>query len=105
MRFLASKKVFAGMHPPVTNSRIDEIAKQYKLTKRQVARCVELTLLKVLDKRDKTRYKAFRLQVKQRLYKHNADALATLDKKERIEKLHETFLSVEEDYHRILTLL
>lgn len=75
------------------------------LKQRQVARCVELALLKTLDKRNKAQYKAFRLQVKQRLYKHNAEALATLDKEERIEKLHETFMSVEEDYHRILALL
>jgi histone acetyltransferase 1 len=70
-----------------------------------VARCFELALLKNLDKRNKAQYKAFRLQVKQRLYKHNAEALTTLDKPERIEKLHETFLSVEEDYHRLLALL
>ncbi|KAG0337426.1 histone acetyltransferase 1 [Podila horticola] len=105
MRLLISKKVFENIQAPVKNSRIEEIAKAHKLTKRQVARCVELALLKTLDKRNKAQYKAFRLQVKQRLYKHNAEALATLDKEERIEKLHETFMSVEEDYHRILALL
>ncbi|KAF9421312.1 histone acetyltransferase 1 [Podila epigama] len=105
MALLGSKKVFENMQASVKNSTIEAIAKTYKLTKRQVARCIELHLLRALDKRNKAQYRAFRLQVKQRLYKHNAEALSTLDKSERIEKLHETFLSVEEDYHRILALL
>ena len=70
-----------------------------------MARCFELALLRNLDKRNKAQYKAFRLQVKERLYRHNAEALATIEKEERKEKLHETFLGVEEDYHRILALL
>ncbi|KAF9432865.1 histone acetyltransferase 1 [Entomortierella beljakovae] len=105
MKHLTDNKIFKDLQAPISSSRIDEVAKAYKLTKRQVARCFELALLRNLDKRNKPQYKAFRLQVKGRLYKHNAEALATLDKEERVEKLHETFLSVEEDYHRILTLL
>ncbi|KAI1316151.1 histone acetyltransferase 1 [Mortierella claussenii] len=105
MKHLTAKGVFKDLQAPIRRNRIDEIAKTYKLTKKQVARCFELALLRNLDKRNKAQYKAFRLQVKGRLYKHNAEALATLDKRERIEKLHETFLSVEEDYHRILALL
>ncbi|KAF9194830.1 histone acetyltransferase 1 [Haplosporangium sp. Z 767] len=102
MRHLTDMGVFKGVQAPIKNDRIEQVAKTYKLTKRQVARCFELALLKNLDKRNKAQYKAFRLQVKERLFKHNAEALNTLDKSERIEKLHETFLSVEEDYHRLL---
>ncbi|KAG0324593.1 histone acetyltransferase 1 [Dissophora globulifera] len=105
MKHLTAKGVFKNLQAPIKSDRIEEVARTYKLTKRQVARCFELALLGSLDKRNKAQYKAFRLQVKGRLYKHNAEALATLDKEERIEKLHETFLSVEEDYHRILALL
>ncbi|KAF9363891.1 histone acetyltransferase 1 [Mortierella sp. NVP85] len=105
MRHLTEKGVFKDLQTPISNETITRVAREHKLTKRQVARCFELALLKNLDKRNKAQYKAFRLQVKQRLYKHNAEALTTLDKPERIEKLHETFLSVEEDYHRLLALL
>ncbi|KAF9913916.1 histone acetyltransferase 1, partial [Lobosporangium transversale] len=105
MKHLTAKGVFKDIQAPIKADRIAEVAKTYKLTKKQVARCYEMALLRNLDKRNKGQYKAFRLQVKGRLYKHNAEALATLDKGERIEKLHETFLAVEEDYHRILALL
>ncbi|KAG0380175.1 histone acetyltransferase 1 [Mortierella sp. AD032] len=105
MKHLDSNGVFKDLQAPVKKDRIEQVAATYKLTKRQVARCFELALLRNLDKRNKAQYKAFRLQVKERLYKHNAEALATLDKEDRIEKLHETFLSVEEDYHRLLALL
>ncbi|KAF8931192.1 acyl-CoA N-acyltransferase [Dissophora ornata] len=105
MKHLTAKGVFKDLQAPIKAARIEEVAKAYKLTKRQAARCFELALLRNLDKRNKAQYKTFRLQVKGRLYKHNAEALATLDREERVEKLHETFLSVEEDYHRILALL
>ncbi|KAF8976442.1 histone acetyltransferase 1 [Entomortierella lignicola] len=105
MKHLTAKGVFKDLQTPIRADRIEQVAKAFKLTKRQVARCFELALLRNLDKRNKSQYKAFRLQVKERLYKHNAEALATLDKSERIEKLHETFQSVEEDYLRILALL
>ncbi|KAF9967063.1 histone acetyltransferase 1 [Mortierella alpina] len=105
MKHLTAKGVFKDLQAPIKKARIEQVAQTYKLTKRQVARCFELALLRNLDKRNKAQYKAFRLQVKERLFRHNAEALNTLDKEERIEKLHETFLSVEEDYHRILALL
>ncbi|KAF9975599.1 histone acetyltransferase 1 [Actinomortierella ambigua] len=105
MRYLTSQNVFKNLKVPIKKDMIDSVAKKYKLTTRQVARCFELALLRNLDKRDKAAYKEFRLQVKQRLYKHNAEALSTMDRRERIDKLHDTFLRVEEDYLRILSLL
>ncbi|KAG9061586.1 histone acetyltransferase 1 [Linnemannia hyalina] len=99
MKHLDAKGVFNDLKAPIKKDRIEQVAATYKLTKRQVARCFELALLRKLDKRNQAQYRAFRLQVKERLYKHNAEALATLEKEDRIEKLHETFLSVEEDYH------
>ncbi|KAI8361060.1 histone acetyltransferase type B catalytic subunit [Mortierella sp. GBAus27b] len=105
MKHLTAKGVFKNLRAPITNETITRVAKEHKLTKRQVARCFELELLRILDKRNRSQYKAFRLQVKQRLYKHNSEVLATLDKPERIEKLQETFASVEDDYLRILAIL
>ena len=40
--------------------------------------------------------------VKQRLYRHNKDSLAQLDRVERIEKLEQALGSVEVDYARLL---
>ncbi|KAK4169305.1 histone acetyl transferase [Cladorrhinum sp. PSN259] len=47
-------------------------------------------------------YKLWRLLLKQRLYKHNMDALGQLEKKERPEKLDEAVASVQFDYLRLL---
>ncbi|KAF9586269.1 histone acetyltransferase 1 [Lunasporangiospora selenospora] len=105
MKHLTNAGVFKDVQAPIKAETIAKVAKEYKLTKRQVARCFELALLKNLDKKSRPQYKAFRLQVKQRLYRHNAEALSTLDRPERIEKLHETFQSVEEDYHRLLAMI
>ena len=65
---------------------------------------------------DSEQYRNWRLQVKQRLYNHNIvrsrlrnityfqDALSQLAKAERIDKLQQTFKSVEDDYLRILKI-
>jgi histone acetyltransferase 1 len=68
--------------------------------------------------------RAYRLQVKERLYRFNyvsrrfstavsvliewvlfQEILVQLDKRERLEKLEETFQSVREDYRRILAMI
>ena len=64
-----------------------------------------MALLRNLDSRSKALVKAFRLQVKERLYRHNLEALSQLEDEERKSKLHETFLSVQEDYRRLLQLV
>ncbi|CAG8772929.1 4667_t:CDS:2, partial [Cetraspora pellucida] len=72
---------------------------------RQMARCIEIELLRNLHKADPVAYKAYRLQVKQRLYLWNEDILRQLDRAERIQKLEETFKGLEEDYHSIILQL
>ena len=64
-----------------------------------------MALLQELDPRNKAAVKAFRLQVKERLYRHNLEALSQLEEHERKEKLHETFLSVQEDYRRLIQMV
>ncbi|KAJ7460936.1 histone acetyltransferase type B catalytic subunit [Mycena galericulata] len=54
---------------------------------------------------DNRAMRAYRLQVKERLYRFNFEILAQLEKQERLDKLEETFLSVRDDYMRILALL
>jgi hypothetical protein len=74
---------------------------------------MEMSLLRNINPHmESEEYKQWRLQVKQRLYNHNIvrppsnllikDALAQLDKKERVDKLQQTFKGVEDDYLRLL---
>lgn len=92
--------------------------------KRQFQRLIEMLILLRLDPHDARALKAYRLQVKERLYRFNfvsddylfcrslfahigpsQEVLIQLDKQERFEKLEETFQNVCDDYARILGLL
>lgn len=90
---------------PVAPEWIRFAREQCKIIPRQFERLVEMALLRRLKKSNTRQYKAYRLQVKQRLFKHNKEALKDLDRFERIEKLDETYRSVEEDYYRLLQVL
>ena len=94
---------------------------------RQFHRLVEMLVLKHTDEADARAMKAYRLQVKERLYRFNyvralvflrfayawmltscmclQEVLMQLEKPERQQKLEETFQSVREDYGRILALV
>lgn len=97
---------------------------------RQFERLMEMLILRRLDPTDPALLKAYRLQVKERLYRFNfvssflhvgvggisligpdqsnaepQEILVTLEKDERLEKLEETFQSVIEGYQGILGLL
>lgn len=76
-----------------------------------------------LDPLDARAFKAFRIQVKERLFRFNyvsfpltrtshlrpristQEILVQLEKQERLEKLEETFQNVVEDYRRILAMI
>ncbi|KAJ1677818.1 histone acetyltransferase 1 [Spiromyces aspiralis] len=105
MRYLVAQNVFAGLEAPVRRDTIDRIQEQHKMSRRQLIRCIEIGLLKSLDKTDKDKYRRYRLFVKRRLYSQNSDILASLPPHERKEKLEETYRNIEEDYHRILNML
>ncbi|ORZ22368.1 acyl-CoA N-acyltransferase [Absidia repens] len=102
LRFLQDNHGFDNISVPVPMDSIQELQKKFKLTNRQTQCCIEMYLLSNLDKRDKKAYKAYRLQVKQRLYRFNYDALQEIDPLDRKEKLQDTYSSVEQDYHRLL---
>ena len=97
---------------------------------RQFHRLVEMLIQLHLNPADARAAKAYRLQVKERLYRFNyvsavippcmrfpraacswvwglcaQEVLAQLEEKERLEKLEETFQSVCEDYRRILAMV
>ena len=102
----------------VSSQVANNLRRQTKIFPRQFARLLEMHLLDKIpplhrntaritrkaasaDSNDR-RYYFWRLLVKERLYKHNYDALAQMDHSERIEKLEETIASVQEGYERLL---
>ncbi|KAK9240154.1 acyl-CoA N-acyltransferase [Lipomyces kononenkoae] len=87
---------------PVSKEWIRFAQAKTKIIPRQFQRVMEMALLRRLKNSDRNEYRNYRLQVKQRLFKHNKEALKDLDKSERIEKIDEAYRSVEEDYYRLL---
>jgi len=79
-----------------------DIRTRAKLPVRQFARVCEMFMLQGIEKGDEKSMKAFRLLVKARIYKQNKDVLAQLDRLERIDKLHDTYLHVEDEYKGLL---
>ncbi|KAK9321206.1 acyl-CoA N-acyltransferase [Lipomyces orientalis] len=90
---------------PVSKEWIQFALAKTKIIPRQFQRLVEMALLRRLKKSDRNSYRKYRLQVKQRLFKHNKEALKDLDKFERIAKIDEAYRSVEEDYYRLLSVV
>ncbi|KAF2200894.1 acyl-CoA N-acyltransferase [Delitschia confertaspora ATCC 74209] len=92
-----------------------------KITPRQFDRMVELYLLSTIPplhrsparitRKEKSanendrKYYFWRLALKDRLYRHNADQLAQLDKDERVEKIEMAANSVEDNYDRLLEVM
>ncbi|ORY95418.1 acyl-CoA N-acyltransferase [Syncephalastrum racemosum] len=105
LRYLRSRDAFHGLAAPVSDEKIHELCQKYKLTERQMRRCLEMHLLSQVNKLQRPEYRAFRLQVKKRLYYHNLDALRQLDPSERKEKLDLTFENVIDGYHRLLEIV
>ncbi|KIK54554.1 hypothetical protein GYMLUDRAFT_48688 [Collybiopsis luxurians FD-317 M1] len=93
------------MGPPVDKGWAEKWRVKLKIAGRQFQRLVEMLIQMHLDPLDARALKAYRLQVKERLYRFNFEVLAQLEKEERLEKLEETFQSVREDYNRILKLV
>uniref|UniRef100_A0A8H7Y2N6 Histone acetyltransferase type B catalytic subunit n=1 Tax=Psilocybe cubensis TaxID=181762 RepID=A0A8H7Y2N6_PSICU len=109
----ARKSLHGGEHglekgkliPPADKVWSEKWRKDLKIAGRQFQRVTEMLALLHLDPQDQNIMRAYRLQVKERLYRFNFEILAQLEKEERHEKLEETFQSVRDDYHRILALV
>ncbi|KAG9126419.1 histone acetyltransferase 1 [Ceratobasidium sp. 392] len=91
--------------PPMDKQWAEKWRKDLKIASRQFHRLIEMLILRRLDPSAKQAQKAFRLQVKERLYRFNYEILAQLEKNERLEKLEETFQNVRTDYQRILPMV
>ncbi|OBZ75134.1 Histone acetyltransferase type B catalytic subunit [Grifola frondosa] len=99
-------KASAGkMGPPADRAWLEKWRVELKIASRQFHRLIEMLMLKYLDPMDARVQRAYRLQVKERLYRFNFETLMQLDKEERQQKLEETFRTVRADYLRILGLV
>lgn len=88
--------------PPADKHWVEKWRRERKIAARQFHRLIEMLILQRLEPSAQLAQKAFRLQVKERLYRFNYEILSQLEKEERLEKLEETFQNVRSDYQRIL---
>ena len=86
------------LRPPINRTWSEAMRAEYKIAPRQWARMLEILALKHLDQTDAAALRAYRLQVKARLFRKNREVLLQLDKVQRLEKLHETFEAVVDEY-------
>lgn len=94
LRRLAADPAMAKVQVPA----LDQAARaRYKLAPRQWARVGEMLALLRLGQ-DAESCRAYRLQVKARLYRVNREVLEAMPREQRLEKLHETFESVMDEY-------
>ncbi|EIN08019.1 histone acetyltransferase type B catalytic subunit [Punctularia strigosozonata HHB-11173 SS5] len=106
---LGKRKRVAGafqgkMGPPADKAWLEKWRLELKIAGRQFHRLVEMLQLLHLEATgaDASAVRAYRLQVKERLYRFNYEILMQLEREERLEKLEETFQSVKDDYLRLL---
>lgn len=79
-----------------------KLKQNQKLETRQFNRLLEMILLKNYRQFKQENYRRIRLFIKKRLYEKNKDALMTLEKPMRMDKLQTAYEGIEEDYYRIL---
>ncbi|KAL0577366.1 histone acetyltransferase 1 [Marasmius crinis-equi] len=91
--------------PPVEKGWAEKWRVKLKIAGRQFSRLIEMLIQMHLDPLDVRAMKAYRLQVKERLYRFNFEALMQVEKEERLEHLQQTFEAVEQDYRRLIDLV
>lgn len=82
---------------PINEEWMNKMQNKYKLEKRQFQRIVEMIMLN-------QNLKGFGLQVKKRLFIKNYDALVEMKDSDRKDALQNSFLSLKEDYERIISV-
>lgn len=106
----------------VDAAALESLRARVKIVRRQFARVVEMQLMSRLPSpvrpgiaapsmmappptpAQRREHRLWRLFVKQRLYRHNKDALGELEVGDRIQKLDETVSSVEFEFARLLDM-
>ena len=86
---------------PLDRTWSREQRKALKMAPRQWSRVLEMLQLTTLQSATEEQLRAYRLQVKGRLYRVNREILLQIPRTQRLEKLHETFLSVVDEYAEI----
>lgn len=81
---------------------LNEFKASQKLETRQFNRLVEMILLSNYKTFNQLNLRQIRLFIKKRLYEKNKEALLTLEKPVRLDKLQTAYQALEEDYYRIL---
>lgn len=71
IHYLLEHEGFKGLKAPISRETFDRLHQEYKLTDRQLHRCIEIYLLSNVDKSNEQDYRTYRLQVKDRLYRFN----------------------------------
>lgn len=89
--------------PLINSPWAQQTRRSHKLEKRQFSRLLEMILLYQLrHKLLPITQKQVRLFIKRRLYNKNKDVLESLDEPTRRDKLQTAYISLEQDYYRIL---
>jgi len=101
LKRLISEGRFNQIRAPLDKAWSAKTRSELKLAERQFARLVEMILLLSLDPKDPVASRAYRLLVKERLYRFNYDLLASMEKGERRETLRTTYEGVLDEYQRL----
>ncbi|KAI9479665.1 histone acetyltransferase 1 [Coemansia sp. RSA 989] len=106
MRYLLKHKAFDHIKcAPVSRSDIVELQRKFKLSLRQMTRCLEIALLQKIKSESSQEFRQLRLFIKKRIYAQNTDLLQDLDADDKKQKVAESFAAVIDDYRRILSLI
>jgi len=105
LRLLFAANIFDNIEAPVPENHpiLLKIRNDYKFSRRQSHRYLEIALLKKLQSNNPEKVKNYRLQVKRRIYKQNFDVISQMDKNERYDKLEETYQSLINEYRYLLS--
>ncbi|EPQ30483.1 uncharacterized protein PFL1_02009 [Pseudozyma flocculosa PF-1] len=100
--FVEHAKAEQRLRAPIDRNWSEEQRLRNKIAPRQWNRLVEMLQLLHLDPEDAEQVRAYRLQVKARLFRFNKDILTQLPKHERLVKLQETYESVIDEYGELV---
>ncbi|KAN0064866.1 histone acetyltransferase 1 [Thecaphora frezii] len=100
--FVECAKKEGKLKAPIDRAWSEVQRRQLKIAPRQWSRLVEMIQLLNLDPEDGDQVRAYRLQVKARLFRFNKDILTQLPKHERLVKLQETYESVIDEYGELV---
>ncbi|PKI84677.1 histone acetyltransferase [Malassezia vespertilionis] len=89
------------LHAPLAHTWSEEARAQAKMAPRQWSRILEMLLLVHLDADNEESMRAYRLQIKARIFRVNREALLQLPRAQRQAKLQETFEAVVDEYSEI----